>query len=121
MAGAQTLYKETQPCYIIGFTKVATADASDVKSLPFEDLSKFASSVYCKDPAESKACIVFLASEIPDQIILPEVQLVEVHQLSPLTSNLGKHRSILYTREVIANLLEVLNIATDEKTPLVIL
>ena len=53
---------------------------------------------------------------------LPEIKPVEIHKLTPLTQTVkhGENQSLLYDKDIIANVLKILSIDTDDTTNLVI-
>lgn len=123
MTGSQAMYKETASCIILGFSnEIKTEDG--LKTLDYEQLQSFKTSIYCTDAKKEKALVVFVGGHH----YIPEVRAVDVQHLIPVdqlpgettNSDQPKAKSILYDRDVLQNLLKVMSIDTDEQTPLVI-
>jgi hypothetical protein len=120
MMGSKALYKETQLCVILGFTENAIADG-DLRALDKNGINSFKTSIYCTDPIKQKALVMFL-SDKDNSDTIPLVKAVDIHQLIPTNHTLKSNsdKNILYDKNVLKSVMEIIKIDVDDKTPLVI-
>jgi len=84
-------------------------------------INEFKTSIYCSDPIKQKALVMFLG-EKDNKDVIPFVKAVEVHTLRPTTHTLSTthEKSILYDKDILSKVMDLIKVDVDDNTPLVI-
>ncbi|CDW82480.1 hect e3 ubiquitin [Stylonychia lemnae] len=116
MAGSQAVYKESQRCIILGFSEDAKV-GENLFSMENDALTKFKTSIYCSNIEKQKVLVLF----IQDGEYVPEVRALSISELVPVnTARVQNKLSILYEKDVISNLIQILGYDVDDSSSLVL-
>jgi hypothetical protein len=120
MMGSQAFYDDSQLCVILGFTEHFVA-LGDLKNLDITLINDFRTTINCSDPLTQKALVMFLG-ERDSKDLIPLVNVVDVSSLRPITHSLVKshEKSILYDKEVLGKVMELIKVDIDSQSSLVI-
>jgi hypothetical protein len=66
--------------------------------------------------------VLFISNEADESSFVTEVRAVELHNLNPIHTVISntQEASLLYSKDVLVNLLKILSIESDDQTSLVV-